>query len=455
MKSSKLPFPPFLPEDNDAIHDLTNNSGGGSEYGRAVTKLLNINLATLLKQTDTTFYNTFSTNTSLIKFLDTFLRYRSRTIDSLWINTSSTAAVIQSTMIDERKIKSLNNLDRRVLTTYFRLIINHATDPSLPEILHKKHIIDVPKLLDLCVLYGKSYPTQVRAIVEGCFKIQPSHVIELEQAWSFTITAIHKSLDVLKKTAGINETNNSNLDGGEKKQSKQKTGRKSQKQKNPRIVVNDVLKYLLDMMNTTISVIETVPTLFRDSCSERTSELLIAVALCSSQGLLHVESILMQLKEGIKDVEQNAIQVLRSLALRLAHAILNHCFLGPLETGYKEGSTTKNSNQHVKNQLATQETKNNSIDIDITTTPQTNKPSTSSLLYSVLNDLCYNTEMTEQRKLLQIHYNIAGRVQRLIDIRVLDMDAFSTLANVIFEGVLKIQKLKCSKLCTILDCNYR
>ena len=88
-----------------------------------------------------------------------------------------------------------------------------------------------------------------------------------------------------------------------------RTNKKSQKQKNPRIVVNDVLKYLLDMMNTTISVIETVPTLFRDSCSERTSELLIAVALCSSQGLLHVESILMQLQEGITDVEQNAIQV--------------------------------------------------------------------------------------------------------------------------------------------------
>ena len=142
------------------------------------------------------------------------------------------------------------------------------------------------------------------------------------------------------------------------------------------------------------------------------------------------------------------------MALRLAHAILNHCFLGPLETGYKEGSTTKNSNQHVKNQLATQETKNSSIDIDIINlTPQTNKPSTSSLLYSVLTDLCYNIEMTEQRKLLQIHYNIAGRVQRLIDIRVLDMDAFSTLANVIFEGVLKIQKLKILVYCvTILDC---
>ena len=134
--------------------------------------------------------------------------------------------------------------------------------------------------------------------------------------------------------------------------------------------------------------------------------------------------------------------MLRSLALRLAHGILNHCFLGTLETGYKEGSTTKkNSNQHVKNQLATQETKNSSIDIDIINlTPQTNKPSTSSLLYSVLTDLCYNIEMTEQRKLLQIHYNIAGRVQRLIDIRVLDMDAFSTLANVIFEGVFENSK---------------
>jgi hypothetical protein len=445
---SKLAFVPFLSEDNDTHWDLTTNTGGGSEYGRAVTKLLNTNLRTLLEADDTTFFSAFNTNGSLVKFLDTFLRFRARTIDGLWSAATSDneAAAVRSTMSDARKEKSLDNLDRRVLTTYFRLIVNHSTDNTLSELLSKRHVIDVPKLLDLCVLYGRKYPSQVRTVIQGVIKIQPSHLTGLQQAWAYTVKAMGKSLDVLRNdmaAKGTNSSSNSNSNSNSSSSSSSSSKKRSGSKQDPRARVRDVLRYILDMLDTTVSVVVTVPRIFRETCSDRTSDLLVAVALCSGEGLQHAAAVLEQLPGGVHAIENNAFRVIRSLSLRLAHEILNHCFFGPLETGYRSagvagvgeglgrGNGSESGEEGREATFEQGETKSTSDGAAASTSKNT-QTSTSALLWSVLNDLCQKDDMEHLRTLLQIHHNVAGRVQRLIDARVLDHDAFSGLCTQIF-----------------------
>ena len=150
---------------------------------------------------------------------------------------------------------------------------------------------------------------------------------------------------------------------------------------------------------------------------------------------------------GILDVENNAIHVVRSLSLRLSHSILNHCFLGPLETTYRRAgssatksmdttaatTTATNSNTEEGDSLHNNsgETKNQTTQDNANSLQSSS--TTSSLLWSVLNDFSTHVPMKTMRVLLQTHYNIAGRVQRLIDARVLQHDAFQPLAALIFE----------------------
>ena len=57
----------------------------------------------------------------------------------------------------------------------------------------------------------------------------------------------------------------------------------------------------------------------------------------------------------------------------------------------------------------------------------------SAIFWSILNSMLENEIMIGMRKGLQIHYNLAGRVQRLIDARALDGETFSGLVAVMFE----------------------
>ena len=391
-----MQFPPFLEEDNDTTWDLTSNTGGGSEYGRAVTKLLNVNLKQLLESNDATFYRSFSTNPSLIKFLDTFLRFRSRTIDALWISTATKNDVARSTMVDERKIKSLDNLDRRVFTTFYRLMVTNETNASLGTVLSKHHVIDAPKLLDLCVLYGRKHHNHVRTIVAGAVKVNPHYLASFTQAWAYTTKKLVGSA-ALVNTEALKATGN-----GQGNRTTKATAALRRK-------MRDVLKFVLDMLDTALSVVDTCPDIFRTSC-EQPLELLRAIATYLDETLRQLEQIFASLADGgAWDVDTNAIHVVRSLSLRLSHSILNQCLLNPLETHYRRETSHATKSNHVDTAeeedeelqlLGTGETKNNNNNNASLTTANTS-------LWAVLNELCSSTtSMTALRILLQTHYNI-------------------------------------------------
>eukprot|EP00976_Prorocentrum_cordatum_P087490 1186928-Prorocentrum_minimum.AAC.4 len=46
-------------------------------------------------------------------------------------------------------------------------------------VLYDNWVFDIPKLLDICVLYGHSNPDLTRRLVEGVFTSQPAYVDDL------------------------------------------------------------------------------------------------------------------------------------------------------------------------------------------------------------------------------------------------------------------------------------
>ena len=429
IRGLSLPFPPFLSEDNDTSWDLTNNSGGGSDYGRAVTKLLNTNLRTLLEAEDAIFYKTFESNASLIKFLDTFLRFRDRNIDGLWSTSkfaTAAEAAARSTMMDDRKAASLKNLDRRVLTTYYRLMTNgDVTGTLLHDVLTKRHVIDVPKLLDLCSLYGRQHPKHVRTVVETALRTSPEHAAELRQSWAYMNKALTKSAQVLKQSApggGGGSSSGGGGGGGEKKR-----GDTSKERGRAR----DVLKYIVDVLDTSFSFIETCPNVFRATC-EDPAALLLSVSLWLEAATTDALLVFTSLDDGgMHDVESNAIHVIQSLSLRFSYSMLHHCFLTPLETAYRRETTSEEEQQQSSQQSSQQQQSSQSSQSSVALPPE--KKSMSVIFWSILNSMLENETMIGMRKGLQIHYNLAGRVQRLIDARALDGDTFSGLVAVMFE----------------------
>ena len=101
------------------------------------------------------------------------------------------------------------------------------------------------------MLYGRKHPTHVRTIVEGAMKIDPSHTTALRQAWVYTTNSLVRSANVVQVESEKSSPPNSTA------------GIAATRKK-----MRDVLQFVLDMLDTTVSVVDTCPTVFRDTCEE-------------------------------------------------------------------------------------------------------------------------------------------------------------------------------------------
>ena len=78
------------------------------------------------------------------------------------------------------------------------------------ETLYEKWILDVPKLLDLCLVYGETYEEEIAAIVERIFDSETRYASDFEE----TVQELGKLLDQqLRSVAGIESERNSELVG--------------------------------------------------------------------------------------------------------------------------------------------------------------------------------------------------------------------------------------------------
>ncbi|KAI1900940.1 hypothetical protein AGOR_G00055000 [Albula goreensis] len=130
---------------------------------------------------------------SLQKCLDSYLRHAPRGLDPDALPASPAVADMQ------------RRLHRSVFMTFLRMAThkeskeNFITPAVFGEIIYNNFLFDIPKILDLCVLYGKGNSQLVHKMIENIFTQQPSYYADLEEA----VPTVTQVLDTILQKCGL------------------------------------------------------------------------------------------------------------------------------------------------------------------------------------------------------------------------------------------------------------
>ncbi|KAJ0233764.1 Ubiquitin system component Cue protein [Hirschfeldia incana] len=173
-------FVNYLPQDEAVAAGLGPEEGGLDPVeSQGVVDLLNRELARLLKLNPRLFWREVASDASLHGFLDSFLQFRSRWYDFPFHGVKG---VVAGVIVGEIE------LCRRVFMVLFR--ISSHRDPgaraadSLSQkdhevLLQEKKLLDLPKLLDICAIYGHENAELTKSLIENAVKSQvgiPDHL---------------------------------------------------------------------------------------------------------------------------------------------------------------------------------------------------------------------------------------------------------------------------------------
>ncbi|OAY81317.1 Activating signal cointegrator 1 complex subunit 2 [Ananas comosus] len=189
-------FVAYLPQDEAVASGLGADAGGlDAVESQAVVDLLNDELANLLAMKPRDFWREVVGNDSLHEFLDSYLQFRHRWYDFPHRGARGTVAGV---VVGELQ------LCRRVFMVLYR--ISSSKDPgaiksdslSVKEhtaLLQEKKLLDLPKLLDICAIYGHDNGELTRSLVENAIKAQPKLIDNVSTVASHFLSIVHTMHD--------------------------------------------------------------------------------------------------------------------------------------------------------------------------------------------------------------------------------------------------------------------
>ncbi|XP_048044630.1 activating signal cointegrator 1 complex subunit 2 [Megalobrama amblycephala] len=130
---------------------------------------------------------------SLQRCLDSYLRHAPRSLDPSGLSSSPAVADMQ------------RNIHRSVFMVFLRMAThkeskeNFITPAVFAEIIYNNYLFDIPKILDLCVLFGKGNSQLLHKMIENIFTQQPSYYGDLND----TIPSIIQVFDSILQQCGI------------------------------------------------------------------------------------------------------------------------------------------------------------------------------------------------------------------------------------------------------------
>ncbi|MEW5300920.1 MAG: hypothetical protein WDW36_003812 [Sanguina aurantia] len=157
-------FLPFLPADNGSL----------SPASEEAVSLINTELAALLRQDAASFWRVLRTDKSLLTCIDSYLRYKRRDHD----DGLGAAAGGESA--------SSVHLARRMFMVLMRMVSSTEgqaaglTPQQHAALLYDQWLLDVPKLMDVCVLYGPTNTALLKQFMQQVFALQPRYTQDLE-----------------------------------------------------------------------------------------------------------------------------------------------------------------------------------------------------------------------------------------------------------------------------------
>eukprot|EP00258_Populus_trichocarpa_P025473 XP_024441492.1 activating signal cointegrator 1 complex subunit 2 isoform X4 [Populus trichocarpa] len=148
-------FVTYLPQDEAVAAGLGADEGGLDPVeSQRVVDLLSRELSRLLKLKPKEFWKEVASDVSLHDFLDSFLKFRSRWYD---FPHRGVKGIVAGVIVGEL------DLCRRVFMVLYRISSNRAPGVEAAEslnskdhavLLQEKKLLDLPKLLDICSIYG-------------------------------------------------------------------------------------------------------------------------------------------------------------------------------------------------------------------------------------------------------------------------------------------------------------
>ncbi|KAJ4964644.1 hypothetical protein NE237_016493 [Protea cynaroides] len=167
-------FVNYLPQDEAVASGLGAEDGGLDPVSsQRVVDLLNKELSRLLMLPPRDFWRNVASDASLHDFLDSFLQFRNRWYD---FPHRGAKGIVAGVIVEELL------LSRRVFMALYRISSNR--DPGARSsdclsakehevLLQEKKLLDLPKLLDICAIYGHDNKELTKLLVDNSLKAQP------------------------------------------------------------------------------------------------------------------------------------------------------------------------------------------------------------------------------------------------------------------------------------------
>ncbi|CAJ1069389.1 activating signal cointegrator 1 complex subunit 2 [Xyrichtys novacula] len=130
---------------------------------------------------------------SLQKCLDSYLHQAPRGLDLASLPSSPAVADMQ------------RSIHRAVFLTFLRMAThkeskeNFITPAVFGEIIYENFLFDIPKILDLCVLFGKGNGQLLHKMIENIFTQQPSYYSDLDE----TVPTVLQVFDTILNKCGL------------------------------------------------------------------------------------------------------------------------------------------------------------------------------------------------------------------------------------------------------------
>ncbi|XP_018544003.1 activating signal cointegrator 1 complex subunit 2 [Lates calcarifer] len=159
------------------------------EYARFITE----DLEWLLALPHDKFWCQVVFDESLQRCLDSYLHHAPRSLDLAALTSSPAVAEMQ------------RSVHRLVFLTFLRMAThkeskeNFLTPAVFGEIIYENFLFDIPKILDLCVLFGKGNGQLLHKMIENIFTQQPSYYNDLEE----TVPTVLQVFDSVLEKCGL------------------------------------------------------------------------------------------------------------------------------------------------------------------------------------------------------------------------------------------------------------
>ncbi|XP_073696359.1 activating signal cointegrator 1 complex subunit 2 [Garra rufa] len=254
---------------------------------------------------------------SLQRCLDSYLRNAPRGLDSPGLSCTPAVADMQ------------RNIHRSVFMVFLRMAThkeskeNFITPEVFAEIIYNNYLFDIPKILDLCVLFGKGNSQLLHKMIENIFTQQPSYYGDLNE----TIPSIIQVFDTILHKCGIQSE-----DTGTSQPLKLNANKCLTAMTMPEEELADLVSYMCDTCTTIHSFLD----IFPEACSTfKEHNFLNRLSSFYEMAVPDLEKAVKKrnFNKSLQEDIWRRISHSRKKMVEIAHLLLQHTCLQPILEG--------------------------------------------------------------------------------------------------------------------------